>query len=82
MRIIKSIQVAIMLLLKKIYKVGIMMFETGKTWMTNIICLKGVLEENMLNSYYDDWLVLHVALLLLMNIFYNVGNQVLGSRKT
>ena len=82
MKTIKSIQVAILLLLKIIYHVGIMIFESGKTWMTNIICLKGVLEENMLNGYYDDCLVLHVALLLLMNIFNNVGNLVLGSQKT
>ena len=55
------------------------MFESGKTWMTNIVCLKGVLEKNMLNGYYDDCLVLHVALLLLINIFNKVGNLVLES---
>ncbi|CAN1302061.1 Transposon TX1 uncharacterized 149 kDa protein [Linum perenne] len=61
---------------------GIMMFESGKTWMTNIICLKRVLEENMLNGYYDDCLVIHVALLLLMNIIYHVGIMIFESGKT
>ena len=76
------IYVALLLLMNIICHVGIMIFESEKTWMRNIICLKGVLEENMLNDYYDDCLVIHVALLLLMNIFNNVGNRVLRSRKT
>ena len=77
-----AIHVALLLLMNIIYHIGIMIFESGKTWMTNIVCLKGVLEENMLNGYYDDCLVLHVALLLLLNIFNNVGNLVLGSQQT
>ena len=75
------IHVAILLLMNIIYHVGIMIFETGKTWMTNIICLKGVLEENMLNDYYDDRLVIYVALLLLMNIINHVDIYVIGSQK-
>jgi hypothetical protein len=49
--------------------------------MTNIICLKGVLEENMLNYYYDDRLVIYVALLLLINIINHVDILVIGSPK-